>query len=368
MKGSFARGFRNRSPLVLLAAAGLLGPALLGVQYLFAGGAWSHVPLKYWVRKSSDDYTYVSWTVGRLRQDPPHVAAVYLLGGSAARESITSGASLSRDIVREGGPVTVAYDLGSPNQNFAQSLVIADNVPARDAWVLIGVGPGRFETDRGASYRQTEGRELLLASGSLQRYVARRYGRYKYAYTILPGVFSYLAGFVQERETRLLSGGVLVPVYTQHRYNQKGAHSVAEKERMVRIWNKRRYPQFHRHLRFNMDLLEQLLARCARRGLHAVLVELPCDRALIGARFDYAVAQYQAPVAALSAGYGVPYLDFNAALDLPDIDFHDLSHLTETGRVAWQRALAQQLARLMSAEAAGSSRPVATVSSTGSSR
>ena len=36
---AFGRGFRNRNPLVLLAAAALLVPALLGFQWLFTSGA-----------------------------------------------------------------------------------------------------------------------------------------------------------------------------------------------------------------------------------------------------------------------------------------------------------------------------------------
>ena len=68
--------------------------------------------------------------------------------------------------VREaGGPATVAWDLGSINQNFAQSLAVADNVPARDAWLLVGVNLGALAPDRGSSSStQSEGREFLLKS------------------------------------------------------------------------------------------------------------------------------------------------------------------------------------------------------------
>ena len=92
LRGSFKRGFRNRNPLVLVAAVALLVPVLLGLEYLFVSGAWSRVPLKYWMRKPSDDYTYVSWTLGKTRRTPPSLPAIYLLGGSTAREAITSGA------------------------------------------------------------------------------------------------------------------------------------------------------------------------------------------------------------------------------------------------------------------------------------
>jgi hypothetical protein len=356
VSGSFGRGFRNRNPLVLVVAAALLVPVLLGLEHCFVSGAWSNVPMKYWMRKASDDYTYVSWTVGKTRDTPPGRPAIYLLGGSTARESITSGAGLSRQIREGGGPATVAWDLGSINQNFAQSLTVTDNVPAEDAWVLVGINLGRFTPDRGSSFKQAEGRELLLKSRFLQRYVAEHYGKYEYTTTILPGIFAYLTSYVQQHDGDLLSGEIPSREYGQHRYNDKSAHTVRQKERMVRTWNTHRYPIFKRNLSFNLAMLEQLLIRAEQRGVHVVLVELPTNRALVGDRFDYAVEQYREPVDALADGYDVPYLDFNAGLRLRNEDFHDLSHLNESGRVVWQRALAKELARLMPADDAGSSR------------
>lgn len=353
---SFKRGLRERNPLVLVAAAALLVPVLLGLEHFFVSGSWSGVPMKYWMRKASDDYTYVSWTVGKTRRTPPSLPAIYLLGGSTAREAITSGAGLSRQIKLDGGPDSVAWDLGSINQNFAQSLVVADNVPADDAWVLVGINLGRFTPDRGSSFKQAEGREFLLKSRFLQRYVAERYGRYRFTTTILPGIFGYLTSYIQQHDQDLLLGRIPSREYGQHRYNTKSAHTVKQKERMVKTWNARRYPVFKRNLSFNLAMLEQLLVRARQRGVHVVFVELPNNRALIGERFDYAIDQYREPVDALAARYDVPYLDFNAGLQLKNEDFHDLSHLNESGRVLWQRALAKQLARLMTAAEAGSSR------------
>ena len=354
---SFRRGFRVRNPLVLVAAALVLALVLVGSESYFSTGAWTGVPMKYWMRKASDDYTFVSWTVGANMQHPPKTPAVYLLGGSTAREAITSGDSLAAEIERLGGPKTAAWDLGSTNQNFAQSLAIADNLPNSPAWILIGLNGGRFTPDRGANMKQVVGRELLLKSAFLQKYVARQYGRYRYSRSILPGIFSYIVSYVEEHGTEPLKGSVPTREYGQHRYNLKHIHTVAQKERMVKIWNKRRYPMFKRNLAFNLVMLEQLLIRCQERGLHPVLVELPNNRDLIGERFDYAAAQYQKPAQALAAKYDVPYVDFNQELALKNADFHDLSHLVEPGRVIWQHRLAQELVQLMGADGQGAGTP-----------
>jgi hypothetical protein len=352
--GAFGRGFRNRSPLVLVAAVALLVPALLGLQALFATGAWTAVPLKYWMRRASDDYVYVSWSVGWAKRHQGDLPAFYLLGGSTAREAITSGPGLAAEIEAAGGPACVAWDLGSMNQNFAQSLAVADNVPARrPAWIVIGLNLGRFTSDRGASMRQSEGRELLLKSTYLQRYVARAYGKYEHTYTILPGIFSYLTSYVQQHGATLLGGHLPTRTYGQHRYNLRSNHTDAQKERMVRRWNRRRYRAFERNLGFHLAMLEQVLVRARARGLHAVLLELPENRDLIGDRFDYAVRQYQEPVRALAEHYDVPYLDFNDEVDIPNGSFHDLSHLVEPGRVVWQSELARELAAVYRDETAG---------------
>ena len=353
----FQAGLRARSPLVLVAAALVLGLVLLGTESYFSTGAWTAVPMKYWMRKASDDYTYVSWTVGANKQHHQKTPAIYFLGGSTAREAITSGDSLSADITSLGGPQTAAWDLGSPNQNFAQSLAVADNVPNSPAWILIGINLGRFTPDRSASMKQVVGREFLLKSAFLREYVAREYGAYKYSRTILPGIFSYLVSYLQEHGAEPLKGSVPTRQYGQHHYSLKYIHSPAQKETMVKIWNKRRYRMFRRNLSFNLAMLEQLLIRCRERGLHPVLVELPNNRDLIGPRFDYAVAQYQEPTQAMAVKYDVPYVDFNQELQLKSADFHDLSHLVEPGRVIWQRRLAQELVRLMGADGKGTGTP-----------
>ena len=352
MKG-FGAGFRNRSPLVLLVAAALLVPALLGFEYLFTSGAWSVVPLKYCLRNAADSFTYVSWTVGHNKFRPPQMPAVYLTGGSAGREAIVSGPSLAAEVRRSGGPRIAAWDLACINQNVAETLAVADNVPDSPAWVLIGVNLGRFTAFPAQNEQQVIGRDLVLKSSFLQKYVSRAYGRYTYAYTILPGIFSYLTSYLKKDGPALLETKLTAREYRQHHYTQKGIRTTGQKKRLVAKWNAERYPVFRRNLAYNLAMLEQLVARCEQRGVKAVIVELPLNEDAVKGRFDEAIAQYRAPVRALARERGVPYLDFNRELAIPSADFHDLSHLVEPGRVVWQHRLAQELVRLMGADGKG---------------
>jgi hypothetical protein len=343
----FRAGFTARTPLVLVVAGLLLLPALLGFEYFFTSGAWSDVPLEYWMRKPTDSFTYVSWTVGRTKLQRPPGAGVYLTGGSSAREALVSGPALAADVRALGGPRITALDLGFINQNFAETLAIADNVPARGSWLLVGVNLGRFTASPAVNERQVVGRDLLLKSAFLQRYVADAYGRYRYSFTILPGIFTYLTDKVKGDGRRALRGDLATRAYRQHQYTIAKNHSAKQKRRMVDKWLDTRYPVFVRNLDYNLAMLEQILVRCEQRGVHAVLVELPLNRDIVGTRFQKAVVQYQVPVMAFADEYGVPYVDVNEAAAVPDRHFHDLSHLVEPGRVRWQRQLARALVPLL---------------------
>jgi len=343
---SFKRGLRNKSPLVLVVALALLVPALLCVEEYFTSGAWSAVPVQYWVRSSNDDYMYVSWTVAALKRHPPELPLVTLLGGSSGREAISSG-SLAREVRADGGPRIVAYDLSSRMQRYAQSWAIVDNLPDTPTTVLVGVNLGRFTTSPKSNYNQVIGRELLLKSDSLRRWVVARSGEHRYSYTILPGVFSALTAYAQQRENGLLLHSRLRPKpYRMHAFDGRKALSPAAKHKLVEKWLTKYYPPFKRVLKFNLVMLDQVIKRGKQRGLDMVIVELPNNRDIIGNSFDAAMTAYRVPTKAIADKYGVPYLDFNARAAIPTEDFLDLSHVLPAGRVIWERELAAELARM----------------------
>ena len=183
---------------MLVAAAVLLVPALLGFQWLFTSGVWTAVPLDAALRNPEDSFTYISWMVGKARQDQPDTPGLYLLGGSSARESIVSGDALAAEIAELGGPRVAAYDLGAINQNFAESLSVVDSVPDTPAWLLVGINLGRFTATKEQNAVQAEGRELLLESGAVHSFVSSRWGLEKYQYTILPGIWAYITDWARK--------------------------------------------------------------------------------------------------------------------------------------------------------------------------
>jgi hypothetical protein len=352
--GAFSRGFHNRNPLVLAAAAALLVPALLGVQWLFTSGAWTVVPLDAALRNPEDSFTYVSWMVGKARQDEPSVPGIYLLGGSSARESIVSGDALAAEVRAAGGPEVVAYDLGSINQNFAESLAVVQSAPDTPAWLLVGVNLGRFTATRDVNARQAEGREFLLEGGAVQDFVSSRWGLERYTFTILPGVWAYLTDWMRTHGADLLAGDPPSTGYELHRYSEQTRRSDGQKRRLVTKWNASRRPVFEKNRVANLEMLEALLAEARERGVNVVLLELPLNQEIVQDSFASSRRKYQVPVTRLAEEYGYPYIDLNEQVDIPSRDFQDLSHLIAPGRAIWQHALAQELAPLLAADSGGS--------------
>ena len=351
---SFKRGFLNRNPLVLIVAALCLVPALLGFQWIFTSGAWTAIPLDRVLRNPEDSFTYISWMVGRARQDEPATASLYLLGGSSARESIVGGDSLAAEIRKDGGPGVTAYDLGSINQNFAESLAVADSAPDTPAWLLIGINLGRFTETKETNAQQAEGREILLDSTAVHRFVSSRWGLQKYAYTILPGIWSYITGWTRDHGADLLAGKPPCTDYALHRYSTATQRSDSQKKRLVTKWNTSRKPIFDQNLQANLQMLRELLAQAKDRGVKVVLLELPINKQIVKDSFAASQEAYRQPVTALAREYGYPYVDLNRQTDIPSRDFQDLSHLIAPGRVSVKQAKPNQLAQHLSADSGGS--------------
>lgn len=343
----FKRGLHNKNPLVLVAAGVLLVAALVGIELFFTSGAYTAIPEKYLLRRASDDYMYVSYTMSSLLRHPPKVPVVYLLGGSTARESITSGPALAAEIKQDGGPTVQAYDLGSMNQNYGQDVAIIDNAPKIPSIVLIGVNVGRYTPSSSASMMQTAGRELLLNSPSLRKYIVSTYHRRRWSVTILPGIMNYLVTYLKSHRDQILHFEIPDHPYNQHRYNLRSIKSLKQKKGLVRLWLRTRWPLFQRHFDFNTAMLGELIKVTQARGLTPVLLELPSNRAVIGHAFDKPVARYRATLRGFARKYHIDYINFTGQIDIPNGDFHDLSHLVQPGRVIWQKQLADVVTKLL---------------------
>jgi len=343
----FLRGLRARSPLVLVAAAALTALSLLGLQALFTSGAFTHVRERLQLRTVRDDFVQDSYVIGRLKIDHPDHLPIYVMGGSTTREAFVSEASFAASLRRASGVAVHVYVLSNQNQTFGQSLAMIDNLPAGRGVVAIGINNNRFHFSPAEVALQARGLPLLLASPTLDRFLAHNppsglpMARLP---GILPGIMDFLVGAGGARFSEWATGHQLGLTYLPHWVTSKKAWSVARKQAGVRQWVKSHQTAFARNYAYNARLLDVLVKRAKQRGYTVVLTEETENSAVVGHSFDQFKRVYQPIVRRIAAKYGVPYVDLQARLHLPDADYWDYMHMDEPGRVVWEAALAAALA------------------------
>lgn len=247
--------------------------------------------------RPGDDWRHVETTLKALNRRPPSVPVVYLLGGSAARECITTERAWSAQIEALGGGRVRALDFGSSSQAFKHGVTIVRAAPDVPSVVLIGLNVGR--------------------------------------YTSIP-----------PRAAELPAASAAVPpsarggsAYDPHRFHSGDQLTDAAKRGIVRTWLAVKYPRFKRRYAGNAAVLRELIAVCQDKGFFPVLVELPLNLPVVRHSWDAARDSYRRGARSAARDAGIPYDDFIARIGLVSNDFVDVSHLVESGRAKYQRRL-----------------------------
>ena len=229
--------------------------------------------------------------------------AVYLLGGSSARECIESNAAWAAAIRAAGGPDVLAVDLGATNQSFSGDRRLIKGMP-RGSLVLIGISVGRY----------TSPPPRALGDKPLD-----------------------------DEARATLAGGVEV----EHRYSVDRVHTNERKGQILDQWLAERYELYRRNYDANLEELELLLRACRKRGLRVALLELPLNLEFVGDALDAPREMYREDCRKLAARSGVPFLSFVEEVGLKNTEFYDLAHLVEPGRAKWQARLAAEVVALL---------------------
>ena len=351
--GSFRRGLRQRSPLVLVAAAAACLLCVLGVQHFFFGGGMLAVAESRLLRIDHDDYLHIAYRVNQLRADPPEGRTVYVFGGSGAMEALVGDRSFAGQIEDHAETPVTVVNLANHAQSLAQNLVIVDNLPAGEALLLIGVAPMRFNTAPAEDVGLLSSRSLLLRSPHLRELAPALYGEKAPWTGGLRGAADFISGYLQ---TRFKSGplpGRRQP-YARHYYGRDSAAASPQAKRatLESVWryNRTRYAANHE---YNLRVLEELVRFARKRGFEPVLFEQPLNTEVAG---DWAgvLPRYRAAVERLAAEHELPYLRVDRSLELRDEDFADLYHLMPPARARWQGQMAREVGDLLASPGASS--------------
>jgi hypothetical protein len=346
---AFGRGFHQRSPLVLLAAALIVAVVVFAGQALLFGGGLTAVDEGRLLRISHDDYVHVSVRVQELRKRPPTTRTVYLFGGSGTMECFVSEASLAAAISRESSQEVQVVSLAAHQESMAMSLALIDNLPAGPATLALGLAPIRVT---GAPERDAEllsGHTLLVRSPRLEAIAPRYFGRTAPATGAVPGIFDYVGSYLRERAAGKSLWGSRIE-YATHYYpwGAKGHTQFGKRHNVLYVLEKD-VRLYRRYADYNFAMLEEILKLADERGFDVVLYDQPLNAFAAGADWSGVVPAYRKRARELAEKYGVPYVRIRPEDALTDWDFADLFHLLAPGRLKWQPAMAQQLASVLPA-------------------
>lgn len=252
---------------------------------------------------SGADWSRVLAALAWMQAETPTKPVVVLLGGSAARESTVSDQSWRAQIVAEGGPETLAWNMGSRNRTMAQNVALVRALPkGAEVIVYIGVNLGSF-----TSAQKTASITLPSAAAASSP-----------------------------------------PLQQPHQYGTAtGILPTTKKRALVRAWRADRYPVFTRNFKTSAAVTQTLIKVCQTRGYKPVLFELPRNTAVIGSSLSAPTARYRDKCRSLAAQYKIPWVSFVKTAGLPNRDFYDLWHLVEPGRTVWQGLLSAKTAALL---------------------
>jgi hypothetical protein len=247
-------------------------------------------------RGTVGEWTHTVQVLSWLRYKLPERRVVYLLGGSAARESVTSESGWAAQLRRLTGRSATTFVCSARCQTFIEDDLIVSQLPTKRGTVLIGVGTSRFLTHH--------------ESRTLPRSSIRR---------------------------------TPPEAWYQHHYDKRTALSHSDKRRLTSDWVSGRYPTFQTVFQDRLAELTSVIETCEARGLRPALVELPLDLHAVGDDFDGALMTYRRACVDLAGEHGIPYLRFVSSIGLRSSDFYDLQHLLPSGRAKWQARLSRQL-------------------------
>jgi len=343
---SLGRGFRQRNPLVLVAAALLAAGALLVFQSALANGGLTLISEGRLLRISNDDYLHVAYRVAELKKEPSRQSTVYLFGGSGTMECFVDQESLGALVSAASGRDVRVVSLAAHRQSMAMSLALADNLPDGPALLAIGLAPIRMTTDPKDDARLLSGRPLLVRSARLESVAERFYGQSPAALGVIPGFFDYLGAYVKARDGEAGRPGLGDSLaYAEHYYppGAKGHLPLGKRRNVLQVLEKdvRLYRLFSA---YNLAMLEEILRLARERGFAVALYDQPLNASAAGPDWAGVVPAYRAACRRLARQYGVAYLHIERGVELEDADFADLFHLLAPGRAKWQPEMARQLA------------------------
>jgi hypothetical protein len=316
-------------------------------RHVVDGTIVKSVSLGRFIVGDNDDNGYISWQIAALKQTPPTLPTVYLLGGSSTRECIPSTASLTTALNSRQPNRAKVMMLASSVQDYPRALAIIDNLPkAKGGVIVIGVHHTGFASPRSSATDELKGIDLLMKSPALRDFVAARLGGHP-STNLREGLAVYLDEYRRVRGAEPFRGAPIT--YHMHRYSDAHHWSDAAKRSRLKYWLTGKGAPggpFDTYFNFNAACLTEAVKLARAKGFEVLLMECPQNAEFVKGAFDRYKDKYRPLCQKLVDEQGAHYVDINETAGLVDADFRDLYHLVEPGRAKWQPKLADALAAI----------------------
>jgi hypothetical protein len=343
---ALARGLRNRSPLIVLAALLLAVAALAGLQWFVASGAFTVLPERLMLRIPNDDRVAVSYRVAELKRTPPTGPVVYLFGGSGAMEIIRSENALARAVTADDGTPVRVVSLASHQQSMGQTLTLIDNLPRGSGLLAIGLSPNRLINSPESDVAQLGGSPLAMTSPHLAALLAGRASVKRHLPGLLDGVFDFVLAYLNQRVfTRSPDLGLIT--YAGHYFGDGPVAALSAKTRGQAIELARERPQYAANVAYNLAVLAECVRLGRAKGYAVAFFQQPLGLEASGPGWQRYLAAYRRDIAGVAHAYGVPVIDVQPHAGLTENDFADLFHLVNSGRDKWTPPFARDLAGVL---------------------
>lgn len=317
----------------------LLSGLLLAVVFLtlielaFASGALWRIKLGWLLSGPLDDWTYALWNIKQFDPTRPISRHVFLVGGSSAREALTSNESVSAALSESAAQPHVFVNLGTRNQTLAESVVLIDNLPPADSGLIVfGLHPIFFRDDVGDALDAWRGVHYPMDSPTLSAALEATLGELPDRLSL--NVYRYRAWVANYLSNRLRGGNFLRSLdYVNHIYT--GHRPPALAPRLAQVGGKMTgYPQ---NFELNATLLEAAITLSREKGYRVLLVSLP--RNPVGDRtvLEPYLAHYYHALQGLAQRERVDFIDMHGRLQLDRTAFFDHVHLLSDSRDHFQR-------------------------------
>lgn len=326
-------GLRSSSPPVLLSGLLLAVVFLVLIELAFASGTLWRIKLGWLLSGPLDDWTYALWNVKQFDPTRPVSRHVFLVGGSSAREALTSNESVSAALSENAAQPHVFLNLGTRNQTLAESVVLIDNLPPSDSGLIVfGLHPIFFRDDLGDALDAWRGVHYPMDSPALNDVLEGVLGELPHVVSF--DVFRYRAWIANYLSARLRSRSLLRSLdYVNHIYI--GHRPPALAPRLAQVGGK--MVGYKQNFGLNAKLLDAAITVSREKGYRVLLVSLP--RNPVGDRtvLEPYLAHYFQALQGLAQREGVEFIDMHGRLQLERTAFFDHVHLLSDSRDYFQR-------------------------------